>query len=567
MSVTVTVDDRGVGAGTKMVVSLSVRSTASASNGYASASAQQCGYIIAPPLFAGPLGPVVRKSVDGVSSVQVQPGATVTYEIDFKNVGGMAATGVTVADPLPTYVTPNVSSVAIDGVSASHAATLSGSTMTIAIGNVAISALVHVSFTAVVAQNAPTGSNLVNVASVAADGIAPVASSAAAILVGSANIVYDGEIGASAPISNAVLALLDAAGGTAQGTRGPPLDPNMSNTNPFTTGASGGYSFGLAADAPTTTYTVDVTAPGFAARKLQVVLVPIPRRMLYRVTLTALDGKPLAVGGGFNLTVGPVTLNDVYGVFGNIPMFRAQSVEVTKTVDRATASGGSRLVYTLTFANAATALGATTAEDDLPPGVAYAPGTARVDGLPREPTVAQGSHLQWSFPTLDAQHTIVFAAVVSANVSEGQTLTNELIVRAGIPHSPGFYSTGSAQAQTTVVAGVFSDRIPITGRVFLDRDGSGRFAKGDAGVAGVRVWLEDGESVVTDRAGRFDFPAARPGMHVLHLDRETLPPGASFYANHAYDNERSSVRLVHGPFDGGLLQDVNFALCPCEPRS
>ena len=233
----------------------------------------------------------------------------------------------------------------------------------------------------------------------------------------------------------------------------------MSNTNPFTTGASGDYSFGLAADAPTTTYTFDVTAPGFAARRLQVVLVPIPRRMLYRVTLTALDGKPLAVGGGFSLTVGPVTLNDVYGVFGNIPMFHAQSVVVTKTVDRATASGGSRLVYTLTFANARRRSARRPRKTTCPPGVAYAPGTARVDGLPREPTIVRGSHLQWSFPALDVQHTIVFAAVVSANVSEGQTLTNELTVRAGIPHSPGFYSTGSAQAQTVVVAGVFSDRI------------------------------------------------------------------------------------------------------------
>jgi uncharacterized repeat protein (TIGR01451 family) len=373
-------------------------------------------------------------------------------------------------------------------------------------------------------------------------------------------------VGGSAPIANAVLSVLDGSGTTPQGVRGPPLEPNLTGANPFTTGASGAYAFGLPAESPSATYTLTVTAPGYAARRFQLMLVPVPRRMLYRVTLTALDGRPLAVAGGFTLTAGPVTLNDVYGVFGNIPMFRAQSLSVTKTVDRATASGGSRLVYTLTFANAATPLGATTAEDDLPPGVAYAPGTARVDGLPREPTIA-GTRLQWSFPTLAVQHTIVFAAVVSANVSEGQTLTNELTVRAGIPNSPGFYATGSAQAQTVVVAGVFSDRIPITGRVFLDRDDTGRFSRGDVGVAGVRVWLEDGESVVTDSGGRFDFPAARPGMHVLHLDRETLPPGVSLFATRAYDSERSPVRLVHGPFDGGLLQDVNFALCPCEPRS
>ena len=44
-----------------------------------------------------------------------------------------------------------------------------------------------------------------------------------------------------------------------------------------------------------------------------------------------------------------------------------------------------------------------------------------------------------------------------------------------------------------------------------------------AGVAGVRIMLEDGSYAVTDRDGRYHFEGVMPGTHVVQLDDMTLP--------------------------------------------
>jgi hypothetical protein len=113
-----------------------------------------------------------------------------------------------------------------------------------------------------------------------------------------------------------------------------------------------------------------------------------------------------------------------------------------------------------------------------------------------------------------------------------------------------------------VVGGALSDRSVVLGRVFVDRVGDGRFHRGDAGVAKVRVLLEDGESVQTDADGLFSFPSVRPGMHVLHLDPDSLPATLRAFAVKDYNDPRSPIRLVHGPFDGGLMSDIEFAVKP-----
>ena len=99
-------------------------------------------------------------------------------------------------------------------------------------------------------------------------------------------------------------------------------------------------------------------------------------------------------------------------------------------------------------------------------------------------------------------------------------------------------------------------------RVFVDVKRTGRFAEGDRGLGGVRVYLEDGQSVTTDAFGRFTFPSVHPGQHVLRVDLTTLPQGVRAYDDRRYDSTRSLQRLVHGLYDAGLMHDVNFALEP-----
>ena len=59
----------------------------------------------------------------------------------------------------------------------------------------------------------------------------------------------------------------------------------------------------------------------------------------------------------------------------------------------------------------------------------------------------------------------------------------------------------------------------------------GRVVEGDCasptqqlqGVAGVRVYLEDGRYSVTDDEGKYHFEDVAPGSHVVQMDTVTIP--------------------------------------------
>ena len=281
--------------------------------------------------------------------------------------------------------------------------------------------------------------------------------------------------------------------------------------------------------------------------------------MLYDATLKELDDQMLASPGGFSLVANSVSLSEVFGLLGNLPMFAPHPLAVSKTVDRDVASGGDRLMYALQVGSSGAQFGATRVVDTLPAGVAYAPGTARVDGVAVEPQ-RDGRVLTWTFPTLSSQHAITYACVVMPFTAEGATLVNIVDVDAASAGGPLVHA--SATADTRVVAGALGNRIVITGRVFVDTTRTGRFRDGDRGVGGVRIYLEDGSSVTTDQYGRFTFPSVHPGQHVLRVDPASLPGGVRAYDDHRYDSTRSLQRLLHGLYDAGLMHDVNFALEP-----
>ena len=119
--------------------------------------------------------------------------------------------------------------------------------------------------------------------------------------------------------------------------------------------------------------------------------------------------------------------------------------------------------------------------------------------------------------------------------------------------------SAEAQASIAIIAGPLTDRITITGRVILDNPNHG-WSGITGGVPGVRIYMEDGTSVLTDSDGRFTFPDVRPGIHVLRLDTATLPRGVHAFDDRRYDSPRSTIRLVHGLMDTKLIQDVNFVV-------
>ncbi|NRB38944.1 MAG: OmpA family protein [Pseudomonadales bacterium] len=82
------------------------------------------------------------------------------------------------------------------------------------------------------------------------------------------------------------------------------------------------------------------------------------------------------------------------------------------------------------------------------------------------------------------------------------------------------------------------------------------------GVAGVRLYTEEGRFVETDKFGRFHFEALKPGTHVLQLDPDSIPEGYEAYlceSNNRFAGNPSS-RFVD--IKKGLIWRANFHLRP-----
>lgn len=574
----------GVAVGVPFAVGVVASSTnATTANGLVTDTGRE--FAVAQPgaSIAGTSGPAtaIAKLVNQVRSHPARPGETVTYSIAFRNYGGSPATNVVIVDDVPAGIRALPQTVAVNGVSAAGTATLVGQRITVRVGTLGVGASDVVSFDAVVDSGLTAGATYVNVASLTADAIGTITTSPASVFVGISNICYDGFAGSGAPVNSATLSLRDLQThalialpqtGAAQGlTRAPQdalpppgLPPNTGNANPFTTGADGAYSFvfsgqQLGTAAAPAQYELDITAPNYRDRRIAISVTPDATGLLYTAGVHALDEQQLARPGGFELVSTNVTLSEVFGLLGNVPLFAPHPLALSKTVDRDVASGGDRLLYTLSVGSDGAQLGATRVVDTLPAGVVYAPGTARVDGVPVEPK-RDGRVLTWSLPALNSQHTITYACVVMPSTADGATLVN--VVDVDALGGSGTHVHAAATADTRVVAGALGNRIVITGRVFVDVAGTGRFAQGDRGLDGVRVYLEDGSSVTTDRYGRFTFPSVHPGQHVLRVDASTLPAGVRAYSDKRYDSPRSLQRLLHGIYDAGLMHDVNFAVEP-----
>jgi hypothetical protein len=93
----------------------------------------------------------------------------------------------------------------------------------------------------------------------------------------------------------------------------------------------------------------------------------------------------------------------------------------------------------------------------------------------------------------------------------------------------------------------------IEGWVFNDANLNGALDPGEAGVEGVRVKLEDGSIVTTDKNGRYQFPAVGAGKHVVSLDARRIPAAYTFLGSETatVEIQRRGAARVDFPFVRG----------------
>ncbi|MCK5352734.1 DUF11 domain-containing protein, partial [bacterium] len=190
---------------------------------------------------------------------------------------------------------------------------------------------------------------------------------------------------------------------------------------------------------------------------------------------------------------------------------------MTATAGKNTVSVGDYMTYTITVENTS---GATVpgivVTTDLPLGFRYESGSTVMGGVssPDPLTSPDGRSLAFSVGDIPAGSTVssTFVFRVGAGARPGKAVISNVA-------SSGALVSNAVLTTIRVSEDLFRSRNVIMGRVLSGACGEGH----TGGVAGIRIFLEDGTYVVTDNRGRYHFEGVRSGTHVVQLDLETVP--------------------------------------------
>lgn len=233
---------------------------------------------------------------------------------------------------------------------------------------------------------------------------------------------------------------------------------------------------------------------------------------------------------------------------------------VTKRAQRDTVAIGDFLQYQVTIENTTT-VDATNVvlSDRLPPGFRYRKGSTTLNGVRiADPAIARdGVSLTFVVGNLVAGSTaaeIRYVVEVGAGARRGKATNTATADGDNTPVST------PARAVVKVTEDLFRTEAIIVGRVLLGCDGNEDVEQ--EGVAGVRLYLEDGTTVVTDSQGRYHLAGVSAGNHVLQIDTDSLADGLEPVA--CTDNTRIAGNALSQFIDvqGGTLWRANFHVRP-----
>jgi uncharacterized repeat protein (TIGR01451 family) len=203
------------------------------------------------------------------------------------------------------------------------------------------------------------------------------------------------------------------------------------------------------------------------------------------------------------------------------------AVGIVKTTSKLNVSVGELVPYEIVLTNSLPLdLSGLTIVDRFPAGFHYVEGSARIDSVPIEPTIA-GRRLTWSNLDVAAldRTTVVLLLAVGSGVSEGEFSNHAHAAMGGVAIS------GVAAATVRVVPDPDFACTDVLGKVFDDVNRNGTQDDGEGGLAGVRLMTVRGLAATTDAHGRYHITCAvtprdgRGSNFMLKLDDRTLPTG------------------------------------------
>jgi uncharacterized repeat protein (TIGR01451 family) len=581
VGVLVLVNSESYPARTNLPIRLTARSTTvSATNGIQEANGQIVNAVSGGPRITGPDGSPLLL-VNGLLKVVATINQTVTFSLALLNSGDSAAQGIVYLDNLPAGLEYVPGTIKLDGkmladLPVSGDETLSDSRVKLNISSLAPGQPAYVEYQARLTHSITPGRGLTNDGVISGQNFVSITTNETVVIVDPFGVVFAAHGGGSIPIPRASVTLLaDTSSNTSVNIpAGAGTPPNSQNLNPDIADAQGRYNFTLlpeqlgSVSAPATYY-LRVSAAGFMNRMLKVSL-SATHLGLFQATFTAVDGQAIAEANGFSLVREAVTVEELGFLSPNIPMFETHSLEIDKAVDKQRAEIGDVLTYTINIHNpTAVIISNLILRDTLPQSFQYAAGTARIqkhnstsanglEPIEAQPTIVDNQlTMKLGELTAGGQTQVKYRVRIGANAHEGDQF-NQAVAAGNYPDGERV-ETNIARVSVNVGAGVFSMRQIILGRVYEDMNGNHRFDKDDRPIAGARVYLMNGQYVLTDAAGLYNFPTIGDGAAVIALDPISVSPGLSLQDGE-HVSGRSWARLLRTPLGGGSLLHQDFRL-------
>ncbi|MEN6473898.1 MAG: hypothetical protein ABFD81_07795 [Syntrophaceae bacterium] len=341
-------------------------------------------------------------------------------------------------------------------------------------------------------------------------------------MVDPCGIVFDSSTGK--PVSGATITIQTASGGeaTVYGDDGVSIFPSTIISGATVTDSSGRvYTF------PAGEYRFPFLLPGSYRYLITPPAGYGAPSTVETSTLQALPGWPFTIipgsrGEVFVINAGPAVRID-------IPIDPYSStLWLQKSAGKEFAGHGDFIPYRLTVTNVDPLVAATGVKvfDKMPIGFRLRGGSIRIDGVPaRDPNItADGRILTFSIGTLaaGASATIEYVTEVTVGTRLGQAVNSAWATAAGI-------RSNTAKAMVTIRDDFMRTHATLMGRVTTGACNE-KTGEGSDGVEGVRIYLEDGTFVISDKRGLFHFEGVRDGLHVVQLDVDSLPEGYEPYA-------------------------------------
>ncbi len=221
--------------------------------------------------------------------------------------------------------------------------------------------------------------------------------------------------------------------------------------------------------------------------------------------------SPGSRGGDFTVVAGAPFAFDV-----PVDPISAE-IFVSKQASKDVATVGEFVQYQIQVRNgdASGTVTRVTLDDQLPMGFRYADGSLRIGSNREVPRIGEnGRRMQVDLPDLGPGEEVEvrYVAEITSGARVGQARNQATVTGVGVG------SANVAFADVTVREDLLRSKAILVGQVHAN--GCDEPA---TGMQDVRVWLEDGTFVVTDKDGKFHIEGIEPGTHVVQLDLASVP--------------------------------------------